>query len=84
MLAFAMMAALAVAQNATPGTTDVHSINYKSAKVQPPGADVTTSVFDTIVGGCRSQGFSPRVENEPNSMQTMTWSAVTSRANQYR
>src|ERR1700737_3447568 len=27
-------------------------------------------VFDTIVGACRSQGFSPRVENEPNSMQT--------------
>ena len=23
-------------------------------------------VFDTIVGACRSQGFSPRVENEPN------------------
>jgi DNA-binding transcriptional LysR family regulator len=29
------------------------------------------SVFDTIVGACRSQGFSPRVENEPNSMQTI-------------
>jgi DNA-binding transcriptional LysR family regulator len=28
------------------------------------------AVFDTIVGACRSQGFSPRVENEPNSMQT--------------
>ena len=28
-------------------------------------------VFDTIVGACRSQGFSPRVENEPNSMQTI-------------
>jgi len=29
------------------------------------------SVFDTIVGACRAQGFSPRVENEPNSMQTI-------------
>jgi len=28
-------------------------------------------VFDTIVGACRSQGFSPRVENEANSMQTI-------------
>ena len=28
-------------------------------------------VFDTIVGACRSQGFSPRIENEPNSMQTI-------------
>jgi len=28
-------------------------------------------VFDTIVEACRSQGFSPRVENEPNSMQTI-------------
>src|ERR1700736_2741645 len=28
-------------------------------------------VFDTIVGACRSQGFSPRVENEPNSMKTI-------------
>jgi DNA-binding transcriptional LysR family regulator len=28
------------------------------------------AVFDTIVGACRAQGFSPRVENEPNSMQT--------------
>jgi DNA-binding transcriptional LysR family regulator len=28
-------------------------------------------VFDAIVGACRSQGFSPRVENEPNSMQTI-------------
>jgi len=28
-------------------------------------------VFDTIVGACRSQGLSPRVENEPNSMQTI-------------
>jgi DNA-binding transcriptional LysR family regulator len=28
------------------------------------------AVFDTIVAACRSQGFSPRVENEPNSMQT--------------
>jgi DNA-binding transcriptional LysR family regulator len=28
-------------------------------------------VFDTIVGACRSQGFSPRVENQPNSMQTI-------------
>jgi DNA-binding transcriptional LysR family regulator len=28
-------------------------------------------VFDTIVGACRSQGFSPRVDNEPNSMQTI-------------
>src|SRR5580693_9712328 len=28
------------------------------------------AVFDTIVGACQSQGFSPRVENEPNSMQT--------------
>jgi len=28
-------------------------------------------VFDTIVAACRSQGFSPRVENEPNSMQTI-------------
>jgi DNA-binding transcriptional LysR family regulator len=28
-------------------------------------------VFDTIVGACRSQGFSPRVETEPNSMQTI-------------
>jgi DNA-binding transcriptional LysR family regulator len=28
-------------------------------------------VFDTIVGACRTQGFSPRVENEPNSMQTI-------------
>jgi len=28
-------------------------------------------VFDTIVGACRSQAFSPRVENEPNSMQTI-------------
>jgi DNA-binding transcriptional LysR family regulator len=28
-------------------------------------------VFDTIVGACRSQDFSPRVENEPNSMQTI-------------
>lgn len=28
-------------------------------------------VFDTIIGACRSQGFSPRVENEPNSMQTI-------------
>jgi DNA-binding transcriptional LysR family regulator len=31
----------------------------------------TPGVFDTIVGACRSQGFSPRVENEPNSMQTI-------------
>ena len=29
------------------------------------------AVFDTIVGACRSLGFSPRVENEPNSMQTI-------------
>ncbi len=29
------------------------------------------AVFDTIVGACRSHGFSPRVENEPNSMQTI-------------
>jgi DNA-binding transcriptional LysR family regulator len=29
------------------------------------------AVFDTIVGACRSKGFSPRVENEPNSMQTI-------------
>lgn len=29
------------------------------------------SVFDMIVGACRAQGFSPRVENEPNSMQTI-------------
>jgi DNA-binding transcriptional LysR family regulator len=29
------------------------------------------AVFDTIVGACRAQGFSPRVENEPNSMQTI-------------
>ena len=29
------------------------------------------AVFDTIVGACRSQGFSPQVENEPNSMQTI-------------
>ena len=28
-------------------------------------------VFDTIVGACRSQGFSPQVDNEPNSMQTI-------------
>ena len=28
-------------------------------------------VFDTIVGACRAQGFSPCVENEPNSMQTI-------------
>jgi DNA-binding transcriptional LysR family regulator len=28
-------------------------------------------VFDTIVGACHSQGFSPRVENEANSMQTI-------------
>jgi DNA-binding transcriptional LysR family regulator len=28
-------------------------------------------VFDTIVGACRAQGFSPRIENEPNSMQTI-------------
>jgi DNA-binding transcriptional LysR family regulator len=28
-------------------------------------------VFDTIVGACRSQGFSPMVETEPNSMQTI-------------
>jgi DNA-binding transcriptional LysR family regulator len=28
-------------------------------------------VFDSIVGACRAQGFSPRVENEPNSMQTI-------------
>jgi DNA-binding transcriptional LysR family regulator len=28
-------------------------------------------VFDTIVGACRAQGFSPRVENELNSMQTI-------------
>src|SRR6202163_251263 len=28
-------------------------------------------VFDTIVGACRSQGFSPRGEDEPNSMQTI-------------
>jgi DNA-binding transcriptional LysR family regulator len=28
-------------------------------------------VFDTIVGACRAQGFSPRVENEPNAMQTI-------------
>jgi len=28
-------------------------------------------VFDTIVAACRTQGFSPRVENEPNSMQTI-------------
>src|SRR6201987_4679507 len=28
-------------------------------------------VFDTIVGACRSEGFSPLVENEPNSMQTI-------------
>ncbi|MGA7925241.1 MAG: LysR substrate-binding domain-containing protein [Candidatus Sulfotelmatobacter sp.] len=28
-------------------------------------------VFDTIVGACRAQGFSPQVENEPNSMQTI-------------
>ena len=29
------------------------------------------TAFDTIVGACLSQGFSPRVENEPNSMQTI-------------
>jgi DNA-binding transcriptional LysR family regulator len=29
------------------------------------------AVFDTIVGACRSKGFSQRVENEPNSMQTI-------------
>jgi DNA-binding transcriptional LysR family regulator len=29
------------------------------------------AVFDIIVGACRSHGFSPRVENEPNSMQTI-------------
>jgi len=29
------------------------------------------AVFDTIVGACRSHGFSPQVENEPNSMQTI-------------
>lgn len=28
-------------------------------------------VFDTIVGACTAQGFSPRVENEPNSMQAV-------------
>lgn len=28
-------------------------------------------VFDTIVGACRAQGFSPRIENEQNSMQTI-------------
>ncbi|WP_052201022.1 LysR substrate-binding domain-containing protein [Terriglobus sp. TAA 43] len=28
-------------------------------------------VFDMIVGACRSEGFSPHVENEPNSMQTI-------------
>jgi DNA-binding transcriptional LysR family regulator len=28
-------------------------------------------VFDTIVGACRARGFSPQVENEPNSMQTI-------------
>jgi len=28
-------------------------------------------VFDTIVAACRTQGFSPRVENEANSMQTI-------------
>lgn len=43
LLVFAMMAALAVAQNAAPGASDVHSINYNSAKVQPPSTDVTTS-----------------------------------------
>jgi hypothetical protein len=42
-LAFAMMAALAVAQNATTGATDAYSINYNSAKAQPPSTDVTTS-----------------------------------------
>jgi DNA-binding transcriptional LysR family regulator len=29
------------------------------------------AVFDTIVGACRAHGFSPQVENEPNSMQTI-------------
>jgi DNA-binding transcriptional LysR family regulator len=29
------------------------------------------AVFDTIVGACRSHGFSPQVENELNSMQTI-------------
>src|ERR1700731_3376674 len=29
------------------------------------------AVFDTIIGACRSHGFSPQVENEPNSMQTI-------------
>src|SRR5205823_11904375 len=28
-------------------------------------------VFDTIVGASRSEGFSPGVQNEPNSMQTI-------------
>ena len=28
-------------------------------------------VFDTIVAACRAHGFSPQVENEPNSMQTI-------------
>lgn len=28
-------------------------------------------VFDTIVGACRAEGFSPQVENEQNSMQTI-------------
>ena len=42
-LVFATIAALAVAQDATPGATDTHSINYNSAKVQPHSNDVTTS-----------------------------------------
>lgn len=29
------------------------------------------SVFDTITGMCNNAGFSPRVENEPNLMQTV-------------
>jgi len=33
-----------------------------------PGAP---GVFDSIVAACRAQGFSPRVETEPNSMQTI-------------
>jgi DNA-binding transcriptional LysR family regulator len=29
------------------------------------------SLFDTIIGMCNDTGFSPRVENEPNMMQTV-------------
>jgi hypothetical protein len=49
LLVFTMMAALAVAQNATPEATDVRPINHNSvskntsANVPPPGTGVTTN-----------------------------------------